>query len=227
MGVMDIVELSSSRWAPVIASGLHELYKEKVGFNVAIYGSTGGILDAHACVLMAASPTLKTWLAGDPIQGCHSVEIDTITCATWSILLDFIYAGQASVSRQALQDVCNAADKLQMSLLAKACREELSSDDNDLPPLISQRHVIARSSRASIMPITSDASMKHKLATPSQSSCEAAVKREPHDEVIDRKVTLKGVSSNGLKAIAVSPSATETKGKPDAPLDLTKEVSSK
>ena len=123
----DTVQLEAPHWAPHMCRGLKELYDEKIGCNVAIYGSDGGILDGHACVLMAASPTLKTWLAGDPIQSCHSVEIDTITCDTWRFLLDFIYSGRVKVEKDVVHEVMDAAEKLGMAELSAVCKKSLNS----------------------------------------------------------------------------------------------------
>lgn len=167
----EVITLVSSAWSPLVTSGLYELYKEKIGFNVAIYGSTGGILDAHACVLMAVSPTLKTWLAGDPIQGCHSVEINSITCDTWTLLLEFIYAGTASVSRDALDDVYSAAENLQLHLLMDACREKMADDTTESdaqPTTISQQTRVTKASCTSIMPLSGES--KYKLSSSSNGS---------------------------------------------------------
>lgn len=126
----ESVEVKASDWGPQMCKGLKELYDEKIGCNVAIYGSDGGILDGHACVLMAVSPTLKTWLAGDPIQGCHSVEIDTITCDTWRLLLQFMYTGKVSVEKDIMHELIDAAEKLGIVELMNACSKVANNKQN-------------------------------------------------------------------------------------------------
>ena len=191
------VELTSPGWNSVVYRGLLDLYREKVGFNVAIYGGDGGVLDAHACVLMAASPTLKTSMASDPIQGCHSVEISSISCDTWKLLLDFIYAGTVTVDASALDDVRHAAEQLQMTSLVQACRTSSAQNDavhaNDRLVVDVKSEPVLKSSPISLMPTPTltDVKSKQQLAINQSSSATPSKSRASDVMVTDwRSLTL-------------------------------------
>ena len=111
-----------SDWTKQLNRGLYSLLGSRVGCNVAIYGSDQQVLNAHACVLMAVSARLRDQLTDDVIQGCHSLEINTITSATWRHLLDFMYTGAMSRDVTDCDSLAEAAQELKLESLTDLIR---------------------------------------------------------------------------------------------------------
>ena len=240
--MQEKVTLAAPGWGPLVCQGLLELYREKIGFNVAIYGGDGGVLDAHACVLMAASPTLKTWLASDPIQGCYSVEVSTISCDMWTVLLEFIYSGAVTVKHSLISDVLSAAEKLQMTPLAGACANALRTEpdtddrtalingrDDDRPELIANGHAaLNRSMSSSLLPVQtgSDVRSKYRPASSRHGGTTSSVVA-PANGVNSATFTDDDDARRRTQTHSQPTDSEDRKESSEQPLDLTKELSGK
>ena len=211
-------------------------------------------MDAHACVLMAVSPTLKTWLAGDPIQGCHSVEMESISCETWGTLLDFIYSGTVSVESDQVQSVLEAAEKLQMQSLVRVCADAMNTSSSqtgsDLPPLISSTDVKPTNTPAtiaatkSIVPNIIKQSIRSTITPiqPHQDNARVAKQPEQVCPPSDLPPLISQQPAKGFNADLgfgrrderevnagsqrASEEETASKGQTEQPLDLTKDIDS-
>jgi hypothetical protein len=120
------VALASQGWGPVLCRGLYDMWTNSVNCDTVIYSNDGHTYNAHASVLMASSPFLNRLLLSKKKQ-VFSVEIKTISSDIWKALLKFIYSGEVNVERAQLENLLEAAEKLEIGELSHQCLQQLNN----------------------------------------------------------------------------------------------------
>ena len=112
------LDSTDETWCATLCQTLDGM-RQSSGFSDVIIQTDGDhIFSAHACVLAAVSPVLKTRL----VANRHYFYAPNITRRTWEILLQYIYSGRLEVSQSAeIPRVLQAGLRLQLIGLSSRC----------------------------------------------------------------------------------------------------------
>ena len=122
---MALVQKKDDGWSRLLCNVLDDMRKRKAFCDTIILADDGHVFTAHACILAAASPVLKTRLKSRDIH----IQIDGISRRTWEILLQFMYRGDITVPDAAeIEEVLKAGLSLCLTGLAELCENLFLSD---------------------------------------------------------------------------------------------------
>ena len=115
-------------WGSTLCTALNVLREETAFCDTTVVGNDQKTFRAHACVLAAASPTLKTYLK-QATGNTYVLRVDHMSSCTWQNVLQFVYTGRVFVAPgSSVASLSKAANTLQMlglqtALLAQSKRE--------------------------------------------------------------------------------------------------------
>ena len=122
---MALAQKKDEGWSRLLCNVLDDMRKRKAFCDTIILADDGHVFTAHACILAAASPVLKTRLKSRDIH----IQIDGISRRTWEILLQFMYRGDITVPDAAeIEEVLKAGLSLCLTGLAELCENLFLSD---------------------------------------------------------------------------------------------------
>ena len=104
-------------WSASLCHTLDDMRQSSGFSDVTIQTDGDHIFSAHACVLAAVSPVLKTRL----LANRHYFYAPDISRRTWEILLQYIYSGTLEVSVAEIPPVLQAGTRLQLIGLESLC----------------------------------------------------------------------------------------------------------
>ena len=120
--------------------------------DVIIRADNGRVFTAHACVLAAASPVLKTQL----LASHHYLDMSNISDHIWEIMLQFIYTGALKIENTSeIPSVLETCELLELTGLITLCRDLLVDNKQEV------KHVAKPKTHL----------VSHKVATRSQGEC--------------------------------------------------------
>ena len=122
------VLLQGLTWGRNCSHDLATMREKGILCDTTIIGSDNRKMKAHACVLAAASPILKTLLANR--RGCKTIKSE-ISSHLWQMILKFVYTSEVLVPLDdimSLKDIHHAAKALDIVGLRDAAREFISED---------------------------------------------------------------------------------------------------
>ena len=110
----------SDDWCSTLCNALDVLREEVVCCDTTIVGNDQGTFRVHACVLAAASPTLKTYLR-QATGHTYVVRVDHMSSSTWQGVLQFVYKGELCIAPgSSVASLMKAANTLQIPALQTA-----------------------------------------------------------------------------------------------------------
>ena len=122
---MALTQQQDDGWSRLLCNVLDDMRKRKAFCDTIILADDGHVFTAHACILAAASPVLKTRLKSRDIH----IQIDGISRRTWEILLQFMYRGDITVLDAAeTEEVLKAGLTLCLTGLAELCENLFLAD---------------------------------------------------------------------------------------------------
>ena len=126
---MALAQKKDDGWSRLLCNVLDDMRKRKAFCDTIILADDGHVFTAHACILAAASPVLKTRLKSRDIH----IQIDGISRRTWEILLQFMYRGDITVPDAAeIEEVLKAGLSLCLTGLAELCENLFLTDANHI-----------------------------------------------------------------------------------------------
>lgn len=124
---MTLTQKQDNGWSKVLCNALDDMRQRKAFCDTIILADDGHMFTAHACILAAASPVLKTHLMSRDIH----IQIDGITKRSWDVLLQFIYCGHITVLDVAeIEQVLKAGMLLNLTGLAELCKNLFLAESN-------------------------------------------------------------------------------------------------
>lgn len=116
---MTLTQKQDNGWNRVLCNVLDDMRQRKAFCDTIILADDGHMFTAHACILAAASPVLKTHLMSRDIH----IQIDGIAKRTWEVLLQFIYCGDIMVlDAEEVEQVLRAGMLLNLTGQAELCK---------------------------------------------------------------------------------------------------------
>ena len=117
---------TSENWEETLTHQLYDLYRNDVECDVIIHDADGGIIPAHAVVLMTSSLKIKNQLLQSPNCREFSLTVEGIPAKIWLTILDFIYLGKTTIQRADVTAVMEAAKSIGMLQFASRCAQVAS-----------------------------------------------------------------------------------------------------
>ena len=122
---MTLTQKQDNGWNRALCNMLDDMRQRKAFCDTIILTDNGHVFTAHACILAAASPVLKTHLMSRDIH----IQINGIAKRTWEILLQFIYCGNITiVDAVEVEQVLQAGILLNLTGLSELCKNLFLAD---------------------------------------------------------------------------------------------------
>ena len=116
---MTLTQKQDNGWNTALCNMLDDMRQRKAFCDTIILADNGHVFTAHACILAAASPVLKTRLMSRDIH----IQINGIAKRTWEILLQFIYCGNITIlDAVEVEQVLQAGILLNLTGLSELCK---------------------------------------------------------------------------------------------------------
>ena len=129
---------NSGKWLTFLSNNLATMRETDIMCDTMVRASDGQTFPAHACILAASSPILKSSLIHKSSSSQYEVKLDGISGDIWQKLIVFIYSGKLDVP--VTRDVLYAAKQLKIRSflsptkqlddnLLNSCSRDGSSED--------------------------------------------------------------------------------------------------
>lgn len=145
-------------WCASLCHTLDDMRQSSGFSDVIIRADNGHVFTAHACVLAAASPVLKTQL----LASHHYLDMPNISRHMWEVVLQFIYTGNLKIENTSeIPSILETCELLELTGLITLCKD-LLMDNKQEGKHVAKTH-----------------SVSHKVATRSQARMKRDIEELP------------------------------------------------
>ena len=116
-------------WCASLCHTLGDMRQSSSFSDVIIRADNGRVFTAHACVLAAASPVLKTQL----LASHHYLDMSNISDHIWEVMLQFIYTGALKIENTSeIPSILETCELLELTGLITLCRDLLVDNKQEV-----------------------------------------------------------------------------------------------